>query len=266
MSYVKRILTATSRRLLDTNTQVDDTNNTYVRQAHKLWDIHASDGKYTIKKKLGEDDERDESDDKRDESDDERDESDTAIEVSEVSMGEVVGPTPFNFGMPLPESPSDLLGKIKPGDMVVFVVGAREFSGSVLRVQGRKAMVQTGGRRYWVHQNWLYKAAVRHANAPQPPDGSTQQPGLAKSVKDTHLDSLSQESKDIYNSQPVTPPTRYKTTEELADQMATSRPPTVGEDVEPAGRVDARPTPPGVRHENVSQEAYSTNPSDMTKR
>lgn len=126
MSRTKAILKQARAKLLSVG------NDELDKRAHALWDIEASgDGKITVNNRAA----------KEDDDDSEQEEAGEA-EV-EVSME----------AEPMQELPLPL----EQGQLVMFVLGGRQFTGSVLYSDNSHSIVQTGVRKYRVENDFLYK-------------------------------------------------------------------------------------------------------------
>lgn len=162
MSYVTRMLKRASARLVETAD-----GEKILKRAHPIWEITARGGKVSVETSHA-----NKNDDKDDDKDDDSDVEDKAEhgedgdEVMEVEVGdevmevEVSGPAMPGL-LPLPKGLMDIIdaigGDIGTGSTVMFVVGGRQFVGSVIETNGRTSVVQSGLKKYRVANDWLYK-------------------------------------------------------------------------------------------------------------
>ena len=126
MSKVNKMLKRARAELLEIG------NAEFEKKAHPLWELEAAGDKVIVNNKVAKD-----SEDKADDKDEGPDEVGVKLDVEEQ----------------LPMLP------FEQGQMVMFILGGRSFTGSVLASDERTSIVQTGVRKYKVENDFLYKVS-----------------------------------------------------------------------------------------------------------
>jgi hypothetical protein len=132
MSKVSRMLKRARADLLEVG------NVEFEKKAHPLWELEAAGDKVIVNSKVGEKGE---------------DKEESESEEVEVKMEVEQQPAMLPF---------------EQGQLVMFVLGGRSFTGSVLSSGETSSVVQTGVRKYRVENDFLYKVSQMQTGVQDP--------------------------------------------------------------------------------------------------